>query len=1005
MYKCGSVFGAFKGRNFLFLLSAFFFFLSHPASAQQPVFKNYGVKDGLPSSEVYHVLQDSKGYMWFCTDAGISRYDGYSFHNFSTREGLKDNTVFGSFEDRKGKIWFRTMSGKLYYFERDSIHGIEANQRIAENLQSGLVSSLYVDSADSVWCGEIVDKGFLKIAPPYKSSDVTFFTPLVQAPCAFIVEIEKSGFIWGTLHESGDRNTAYEPQGGILVKFSKQGIRLGNFESISLAPSPAILKLRSGNYIVTGTKGISTIGKPEKYFLPGVRFNCLYEDRSSDLWVGTGKDGVYCFEKGDLKSRRPRHYLKGLSVSSITEDSEGGFWLTTLENGVFYMASSGFLYYNKENGLSDNKILTIIKKDSASIMAGMANGDICLLSKDTLVLSKGKKIWPGENPIYRFFGGFSDGKIIAGAYCSFWFSPEKDYMREYLSEGKLINAYKCFTRDASGDIWGGNHLLLSKLDVTNKQVLESYPSKSRILSLCCDANNTIWAGCVNGLWSFKNGKFKYYGADNPFFENRIDDIKLSADSTWWFATKGSGLIVKRKNKFLKIDQSNGLSSNICRSIFIDQDGTVWVGTNNGIDRIIMKTWGSPVVEVYSSDDGLLSNEINEVIKTGNQIWAATNMGVVEFDAKTAFSNKTAPPIYITSIEINSVQKALQDSFHLKYFENYLKINFTGISYKRNSKMKYQFMLEGIDSKWNYTTNNNIQYTTLPPGAYTFLVYAMNNDGVKSRKPGTFYFVIAKPFWKEWWFIGMLMITIIGAVIGGMTYRFGVLRKRASDKSEVNRKMADLKLMALRAQMNPHFIFNAINSIQLFILKNDSESAHKHLSRFSRLIRNVLENSKHEYISLGVEIETLEHYIELERLRFSSKFSYKITVDEKIDVNTILISPLLIQPYVENAIWHGLMHLKDRPGKLRIKLELQDALLKCIVDDNGIGRANSAGFRKGEGHKSTGLSLNKERVDIINTLHQSTGSVKFIDKKDENGQPCGTQVEIFIPMNINYSDYI
>ncbi len=993
-----------KGRCFLFPTVYVLFLFSSVAFGQQPVFKNYGVKDGLPSSEIYHVMQDSKGYMWFCTDAGVSRYDGYSFRNFSTRNGLKDNTVFGSFEDKKGKIWFRTMSGKLFYYQNDSIYGIEANRRITEELQNGLISSLYVDSSDTIWCGMYMGEGFFKIAPPYLASDCKFFSPHEKVPCAFIVEIDKTGYIWGTLRKADDKNTDYEPIGAILIRYDKNAIRTKYYGIISFAPNPAVCRNQAGDYIITSSKGVGPINKQDRFALPGIRFNALLEDKLSNLWAGTGKDGVYCFAKGDLKTAGPRHYLKGLSITSVKEDSEGGFWFTTLENGLYYMASPDFLYYNKQNGLSDNKVLTIIGKDSTSILAGMANGDICLLSSDTVSLLKGKKIWPGENPIYRFFRTPSDNKIIAGAYCSFRFSPDQNTERDYLSDEMLINPLKCFVEDTNGSVWGGNHLLLSKLDLQNKKVAESHISKSRILSLYCDSNNTIWAGCVNGLWSFKDGQFVYYGLDNPLFANRIDDIKASADGSLWFATKGSGLIVKKGSLLITIDESNGLSSNMCKSLYIDRAGTVWAGTNNGINRITMKTWGSPVLEVYSSEDGLLSNEINEVVKTGSRVWAATNLGIVEFDEKTAFSNHTPPPVYISSLEINSVPKAIADTFRLKYFENYLKISFTGISYKRSSKMKYQYMLEGIDSKWNYTTNTNLQYTTLPPGAYTFKVYAVNNDGIKSTRPARFFFAISKPFWKEWWFIGLVLVILIGSAIGGVTYRIGLLKKKAAEKSEVNRKIGDLKLMALRAQMNPHFIFNSINSIQLFILKNDSESAHKHLSRFSRLIRNVLENSKHEYISLGVEIETLEHYIELERLRFSSKFSYKISLDEAIDVKSILISPLLIQPYVENAIWHGLMHLKDRPGELSIRIEKQDRLLKCIVSDNGIGRKQSAEFKKGREHKSTGLSLNKERVEIINTLHNSSQSVTFIDETNEQGAATGTRVEIFIPVNLNYSDY-
>jgi ligand-binding sensor domain-containing protein len=985
------------------LKTALLFFLllsSFPVQGQQPVFKNYSVKDGLPSSEVYQVMQDSKGYMWFCTDAGVSRYDGYSFRNFSSRNGLKDNTVFGSYEDLKGRIWFRTMSGKLFYSQNDSIHGIVANKRLSQAVKNGLITSLHVDRSDTIWCGLVLGQGFFRIAPPYREEDFTFF----KLPnFGYIVELSTSEFIWGAARPPGDILNVYNHH-AVVMKYSKQGIPQESMGNMVWPPGASIIKTSDGDFIMITDKGVFSYNKQEKFYLPGVHFISLYEDRQSNLWLGTGKDGVFCFEKGNLKSLKVSHYLKGLSVSSIIQDSEGGFWFTTLESGVFYMASTGFLYYSRENGLSDNKVLTITPGRYKGVFAGMANGDICLLSKDTFGLYKENGIWPGENSIYRFFQDSANKKIIAGAACSFWFCPSGNYSRHYLAKGKDIQAYKCFTKDTFGNIWGGNHLLLTKLGKDQNSKIESYPSDSRILSLYTDAENTIWTGCVNGLWSFKQGKFTFQGDGNALFKSRIEDIKVSADSTWWFATKGNGLIVKRKNKTITIDEQSGLSSNLCKSVFIGQDKVIWVGTNNGINRITMKEWGVPVVEVFSSEDGLLSNEINEVIKIDNCIWAATNQGVVSFDSRTAFSNQSPPPVYITSLEINSVKKQLRDTFRLNYFENYLKINFTGISYKRSSKMKYQYMLEGIDVTWNYTVSTNLQYTTLPPGAYTFIVYALNNDGVKSLKPARFYFVIAKPFWKEWWFISLVFAFLIGSTIAVVTYRIAIFKKRGIEKLEVSRKIADLKLMALRAQMNPHFIFNSINSIQLFILKNDSESAHKHLSRFSRLIRNVLENSKHEYVSLAVEIETLEHYIELERLRFSSKFTYLISIDEHLDVKNSLISPLLIQPYVENAIWHGLMHSKDRPGVLQLRLEKVGALLKCTIEDNGIGRKHSAEFKKGKDHKSTGLSLNKERVEIINTLHNSSAGVQFVDMEDENGLPVGTQVVIFIPININYSEY-
>lgn len=230
--------------------------------------------------------------------------------------------------------------------------------------------------------------------------------------------------------------------------------------------------------------------------------------------------------------------------------------------------------------------------------------------------------------------------------------------------------------------------------------------------------------------------------------------------------------------------------------------------------------------------------------------------------------------------------------------------------------------------------------------------------------------------------------------------FRLWRTTRKEKMNIEKQKIAMELKALRAQMNPHFIFNAINSIQHFILNNDSKAAHMHLSRFSQLIRKVLENSRFESIPLAEEIKMLELYLELESLRFSSKFNYKISVDSSIDTEKFLISPLIIQPFVENAIWHGLMHLKERQGELLIGFEKTDGSLKCTINDNGIGRKRSMELKKGTLHESMGLSIAKERLQIVNMLNKAKTSVKLIDKTNNDGTPSGTIVELFMPVILN-----
>jgi LytS/YehU family sensor histidine kinase len=255
---------------------------------------------------------------------------------------------------------------------------------------------------------------------------------------------------------------------------------------------------------------------------------------------------------------------------------------------------------------------------------------------------------------------------------------------------------------------------------------------------------------------------------------------------------------------------------------------------------------------------------------------------------------------------------------------------------------------------------------------------------------------------------ILLIASVAVTLALLLFNiFSSLKTTRKQKLLVEKQKVLVELQALRAQMNPHFIFNAINSIKQFIFENDTESADRHLSRFASLIRKVLENSKQESISLSEEIQMLTLYIELEMLRFANKFSYKIEVAGNVDTEKVLISPLIIQPYVENAIWHGLMH-QEKHGELLIKFEKVESpivspqagrsydTLKCTIDDNGVGRKRSAAIKKERNHKSMGLSITKERLEILNMINKTKMNLEFIDKTNEDGSSAGTRVELFVP---------
>jgi ligand-binding sensor domain-containing protein len=970
-------------------------FLSFSGLAQKPAFRNFQVKDGLPSSEVYNVMQDSKGYIWFCTDAGVSRYDGYVFKNYSTQNGLPDNTIFGSIEDSKGRIWFRSMSGKIAYLQGDSIHAIAANAFLKTEIRNHIMTSLYVDPGDTIWYTVTTIAGVYKIAPPYGPANITLML-LPHSYSEFIFQVDSIGTLWGTIDQ-----IRYPPKGwpglmpSFIGKFNKKGFISSMYGAAGISPHSKYLHTTSGQDIFSAYKevGINDKGSSQP-ILVSLSAISLYEDKQGVLWTGLYRHGVHPLLP-DHSPDENRHYLQEYSVTGMLIDAEGGYWFTTLENGVYYMASENFRYYNEQTVLSTNKVFTILPWDSSHVLTGMADGSIFLVgTHDIRLFDKSRNV-----SVYKLEYG-SGRSILVGSDSSYTLYPFRKKKLVPMKNQAAKVFFRSFALNSKKELWGGNFLYLAKIDTGTGAVMQKVPVMSRVISMVFDNQDCLWLGCSEGLWKYEHDSLSCVSEHNLLLQYPIEDLKQGSDGVWWYATKGNGLILRSGKGYFHLSVSNGLTGNICQSIAMESSGIVWLSTNAGINKITPLSWGNYKIETYTTEDGLYSNEIYQLAITGHTLWAASNSRLITFDTRLSSDKTNPPPIYINSCDVNYQKQDISKKLELKYTQRFVRINFVGLAYKRGTGLKYKYRLEGLDSSWNYTEATSIQYTPLPPGDYTFQVTAINNNQRESKVPATLSFHIAKPFWMEYWFLAVVALTTITLLYLMYTRRLKIIKKRLLREEVFHRKISEIELKALRAQMNPHFIFNCIASIQNYILKSDADAANKYLSKFSRLIRLVLINSTHEYISLENELETLVLYLDLESMRFQQKFRYEMICNPVLDPQKILIAPLIIQPYVENAIWHGLMHLQERKGELRITLARDGEFLKCSIDDNGIGRKKSMESKQASKHKSLGLSITRERLENINAIYRSKLSVNFIDKYDAQGIPLGTTVELFIPLSIS-----
>jgi hypothetical protein len=337
------------------------------------------------------------------------------------------------------------------------------------------------------------------------------------------------------------------------------------------------------------------------------------------------------------------------------------------------------------------------------------------------------------------------------------------------------------------------------------------------------------------------------------------------------------------------------------------------------------------------------------------------------------------------------------SIELSYLENFFTLNFSSLTALPEIAIEYAYQLENYDNNWvSGISRNFATYTDVKGGNYVFKVKARYKDGTWSQ-PARLNIYIRPPLWETWWFKSAGFISLIMLVVYGAKVREKRLLTIEREKSEMHQRIASSEMKALRSQMNPHFLFNSLNAIRLFVLQNDSDNAEKYLVKFAKLMRLLLDNSRQEWVSLSSEVEQLRLYMELEQLRFNHKFDYQLQIQGIVSPEQVFIPPMIIQPYIENAILHGVAHKKDK-GHILVSIALGVDCLECVVEDNGVGRQKAQELKRHSisTHKSVGLQVTEERLYLISRHKGKRGSVQMIDLYDDDNTPSGTKVSIQLP---------
>lgn len=950
---------------------------SYIINAQKIFLKHYSVNQGLPSSECYWIFQDSKRFLWICTDAGLVKYDGYNFKVYDTKKGLPENTVFKVKEDKLGRIWTSTISGKLAYYnyETDSIYTLPVNEELSKKVKQIILDFVF-DDKNTIQLSSR-NYGLYTIAPPYTKIN---HSESIDSTHYFLKDLGSNKVIYGTGAGEDKERVKFSASD----KFFYYNLKFSEGKKLNQTNQVFATKVNR-SYLFSASNYLFLINDREFIDLKfSTRFKDCYIvstfiDKQGHCWVCTNNYGALVFE--DYRCEKLLlTVLKDHLVSCVTQDVNGGYWITTTTNGIYYSPSLNHLYYHKEEGRTNNKVYALAMVND---LLYFTNGDLCCFNTKTKAIThfqnfKQENILSYQDVLYLESNTPTNQSIYSINSFTIANSDKTTILRNLIY----------YKKDS---VFAYMQKNVFKVNLSAKKCIKIYEMPYKIFTLH-SVNKKVIIGTSNGVFEYSEvGKNKLVNLDTNLTD-RVQSI-TNRNDTLIIGTKGNGIFLYYKNKrLLHLTEKQGLVSDICKSIVLDKNNHIWIGTNKGISKLELVNATNYTIKNITTSNGLASNEVNQLLIHNNVLYAATNEGLATFNIINSFDKELSVPIYMQQFLVHATPQPLKSHYNLKYSQNYITVGFLGISLKNTENLIYKYKLEGLDTLWRYTKNTNVQFTTLPSGEYKFTVYATCFNKIISQ-PLVISFSIATPFYKTWWFYLLVILTLATCIICFFYYRTNKIKRAATERTALNKAIAELEIKALRAQMNPHFMSNCLASIQELIYAKQYQQAGLYIAKFSFFLRKVLDASEKSNITLQEELELIDLNIELEQLRFKNRFDYELIIEPSIDTSSIVLPALLTQPLIENAIWHGLLPLnEERKPKLKLTISQKETSVFIEIFDNGKGRNTNS---KNE-IKTGGIDLIKSKMDTINKLiEKHIYQLTILDLTDEDKNALGTKVILTI----------
>jgi hypothetical protein len=964
-------------KNIVLSVVLYALILPLASPAQEYSYSHYGTSEGLAGSTAYCMAQDKEGFIWIGTEAGLSRFDGTHFRTFTIHDGLPDLEILQMFTDSKGRVWMAPFSKSVCYYYQGKIHNEQNDSLIKRIHLKAIIEGFAEDAHGNIAMHERTALHIVGSDGSVVQLDSFDHTPLINCVA---ISISSSG--------------------NFLVQVSKKIIEFSGrrcIRSIPFSlefPGPNIVLLRPDKIVWKGleTFNILSFSKNNITRLPidqlhyqHISFS-MFDD--SLLYINQMSG---CIEY-NINTGQTRNYLPGIPASRVFRDVQGNLWFTTKGEGIFRLNLNEWKTISLTVEHDEKSMVTAITRIGNELWVGDNHGYLFRYALPDLTLKERKPFFYYVSSRILTIDSAGNNKLITGGDAGF-IEGTRDfhYVRQNITaavkSAVRINDHQLLIATT----WGAGIIDQESLRVTDTLWRER-------ATLAFYKKDTFYIGTQSGLYRMIKGQSPVFlGKETPFLGRRISAITESSDGTLWIGSYDNGVIGYKNNKQVyALDRQHGLTSDICRALLV-HNNILWIGTDKGLNKIDLSKPGLRAIQ-YTSRDGLPSEMVNTLFADSSRLYVGTTAGLSFFDQKQIINSEDCR-LYIISL-VNSDHERIADTTNLiiPYTDKHVRFEFAAISYQSAGNITYKYRLAGLDDKWRETKESFVEYPELPSGNYEWQLMAINRFGKQSRVI-TVPVTVTIQFWKKTWFV--ITAWLLSLILLWWMGRLRIVRnrRRQTEKEALMQKMSDLESTALKSQMNPHFIFNCLNSIQHFIFTGDIAASNKYIAGLGKLIRTTLNNSSKPFVHLNDEAAYLSSYLLLEKMRFGEKINYALDIDSSIDPLQVLIPPMLVQPFVENAIKHGLENKTDSKGFVHIKMQKESDMLVITVEDNGIGRKASAAekTKKPVAFPSKGMSLTEDRINIMNKLYKGTTSVTIIDLNDNTDGTTGTRVVIKMPL--------